>query len=234
MDGRATTDAGAAPSTFGPPALGPATLPGAMGVGRGQWARRPARPATRWRGELGAQRREEDHLADRVDAGQQHHQPVDPDPQPARRRHPVLERADVVVVDVARLRVAALLGARLGLEARRAARPGRSARSRRCTARTRRRSARSARRRPGRRGAPGPAATPRAGSRCRTPGRRRRAAPSRRRPPSSAGPRPSCSRRGCAGGRGPPGPARSACPGASSRRSSRRSCRRTGRAARAS
>ena len=50
----------------------------------GQRAWRPARPATRRRGELGAQRREEDHLADRVDAGQQHHQPVDPDAEPAR------------------------------------------------------------------------------------------------------------------------------------------------------
>ena len=83
---------------------------------RGERARRPARSATRGRGELGAQRREEDHLADRVDAGQQHHQPVDPDPEAARRRHPVLQRADVVVVDVTGLRVAALLGARLGLE----------------------------------------------------------------------------------------------------------------------
>ena len=111
MLGRATTDVGAAPSSA---RTGDAAR--CDGRRRGERARRPARPATRGRGELGAQRREEDHLADRVDAGQQHHQPVDPDPEAARRRHPVLQRADVVVVDVAGLRVAALLGARLGLE----------------------------------------------------------------------------------------------------------------------
>ena len=84
--------------------------------GRRERSRGAAGPAARGRGELRAQRREEDHLADRVDAGQQHHQPVDADAEPARGRHAVLQRADVVVVDVARLRVAGLLGPRLGLE----------------------------------------------------------------------------------------------------------------------
>ena len=39
-----------------------------------------------------ALRREEDHLADRLLAGQQHHEPFDPDAKPARGRHPVLQR----------------------------------------------------------------------------------------------------------------------------------------------
>ena len=117
--------------------VGPATLPGAMGVGAASGRGAPPRAAARRRGELGAQRREEDHLADRVDAGQQHHQPVDAD---ARARRcggmPVLERADVVEVDVARLGVAALPWRAPRPRTRRAARPGRSARCRRCTARS--------------------------------------------------------------------------------------------------
>ncbi len=62
---------------------------------------------------LGAQCREEDHLADRVDLGQQHDQAIDPHPHPARRRHPVLEGTHVVEIDITRFRVAGGLG--LGL-----------------------------------------------------------------------------------------------------------------------
>ena len=51
-------------------------------------------------------------------AGEQHDQPVDADAETAGRRQAVLERAEVVLVDVARLGVAGRLGARLGLEAR--------------------------------------------------------------------------------------------------------------------
>ena len=66
---------------------------------------------------LRAQRREQDHVADRRRAGHQHHQPVDADPEAAGRRQAVLERADVVLVDVLGLVVAGRLRARLGLEA---------------------------------------------------------------------------------------------------------------------
>ena len=74
---------------------------------------------------LGAQRREEDHVADRVDAGDEHHQPVHADPEPAGRRQAVLERLDVVVVDRLGLLVAAGLELRLRLEALAPGRPGR-------------------------------------------------------------------------------------------------------------
>ena len=50
-------------------------------------------------GTLGPQRREQDDLADRLLPGDQHHQPVDPDPEPAGRGQSVLQRFDVVVVD---------------------------------------------------------------------------------------------------------------------------------------
>src|SRR5690606_20563056 len=67
---------------------------------------------------LRAHVREQQHVADRGAAGQQHDQAVDADAQPAGRRHAVLERTDVVGVVVHRLVVAALLGRDLGLEAR--------------------------------------------------------------------------------------------------------------------
>ena len=55
--------------------------------GRGRW----------WCGgsdaELGAHDRKEDHVADGLDLGQQHHQPVDPEADPRGRRQAVLEGA---------------------------------------------------------------------------------------------------------------------------------------------
>ena len=65
----------------------------------------------------GPQRGEEDHVADRLDARDQHHQPVDADAEPAGRRQAVLERLDVVVVDGLGLLVAAGLQPRLVREA---------------------------------------------------------------------------------------------------------------------
>ena len=56
---------------------------------------------------------EEDHVADRLGAGDQHHQAVEADPEPAGRRQPVLERLHVVVVDRFGLVVAAGLQPRL-------------------------------------------------------------------------------------------------------------------------
>ena len=110
-----------------PPPAGPATAtrrcpgsrrpaPGATGVGGSTGRGAPCGPPPGAGANSGPQRREEDHLADRVDAGQQHHQPVDADAEPAGAGHAVLEGADVVEVDVAGLRVAAGLGAGLGLE----------------------------------------------------------------------------------------------------------------------
>ena len=64
-----------------------------------------------------AHRREQDHLADRGHLGEQHHQPVDADPESAGRRQAVFERADVVLVDILGLLVARRLERRLGLEA---------------------------------------------------------------------------------------------------------------------
>ena len=60
---------------------------------------------------------EEDHLADRRHACDEHHEPVDADPEPTARREPVLERAYVVVVDSLRFFVAGRLQPRLRLEA---------------------------------------------------------------------------------------------------------------------
>lgn len=42
--------------------------------------------------------RERDHVPDRRAVREQHHQPVHPDPEPRRRRHPVLERRHEVLV----------------------------------------------------------------------------------------------------------------------------------------
>ena len=57
---------------------------------------------------LRSQRREQDHIADRLDPRQHHHEAVDADAQPARRRHAVLEGAQVVLVDRAALGVAGI------------------------------------------------------------------------------------------------------------------------------
>src|SRR5437868_13106295 len=56
---------------------------------------------------LAAQMREENHLADRRHAGQEHGQPVDPDAQTAAGREPVLQGEEVVLVDRLGLLVAA-------------------------------------------------------------------------------------------------------------------------------
>ena len=56
---------------------------------------------------LGAQQREEDHVADRRPVGEEHRQPVDPDASPAVGGSAVLERANVVLVETVRLVVPA-------------------------------------------------------------------------------------------------------------------------------
>ena len=66
--------------------------------------------------ELGSQRGEQDDVADRFDAADQHHQAVDADAQPPRAGHAVFERAHVVQVDVTSLGIALFLGAGLGFE----------------------------------------------------------------------------------------------------------------------
>src|SRR6266513_299065 len=48
---------------------------------------------------LGTEMREENHLSDRRNAGQQHGQPVDPDPEAAAGREPVFQGEEVVLVD---------------------------------------------------------------------------------------------------------------------------------------
>jgi len=60
--------------------------------------------------------REEDHLADGRHAGEEHDQPVDPDPLSRRRRQAVLERVHVVLVHGVRLLVAGGSGRELVLE----------------------------------------------------------------------------------------------------------------------
>ena len=57
-------------------------------------------------------------MTSRIDGGvgEQHGQAIDPDALAGRGRHAVLERADVVLVVVHRLLLAALLGVHLGLE----------------------------------------------------------------------------------------------------------------------
>ena len=45
-----------------------------------------------------AQKRKQDDIADLRTVGQQHHQPVDADPEPSRGRHAVAERFDEIVV----------------------------------------------------------------------------------------------------------------------------------------
>src|SRR5262245_13983572 len=66
---------------------------------------------------LGAHQREEDHVADRRRARQQHRETIDADPLPSRRWHAVLERAAVILVVVHRLLGAGGLGGELRLEA---------------------------------------------------------------------------------------------------------------------
>src|SRR3954452_8237362 len=60
---------------------------------------------------------EEDHVTNRLRTREQHHQAIDADAQPTSRRHAVLERAHVVVVESLCLVVTERLEARLRLEA---------------------------------------------------------------------------------------------------------------------
>ena len=62
--------------------------------------------------------REQDDFLDRVDAGEQHRHTIHADAEAAGRRHAVLERAEVVLVDRSRLGVAGILGRLLVLEPR--------------------------------------------------------------------------------------------------------------------
>src|SRR5690242_10049850 len=64
-----------------------------------------------------AQQREKDNIADGVRIGQEHGQAVDADAFPARRRHAVTERADVILIDGVRRKVALLAQELLILEA---------------------------------------------------------------------------------------------------------------------
>jgi hypothetical protein len=64
-------------------------------------------------GGLGAHHREEDHVADGLDLGKQHHQAVDTDPDPRCRRKAVLEGPDEGHIGRVGLEIAA--GHRLGL-----------------------------------------------------------------------------------------------------------------------
>ena len=155
----------------------------------------PARVARTARARLRAHRREQDHLADRLRARDQHHQPVEADAQARRsaaartrargcsprrrprppRRPPPWRRLGLeagALVD----RVVEL-GVGVGQLAP-ARRPPRSARPGR-----------------GRRGGCAPAARPRAGSRRRTSARSAWPRRSRRRPRTSAAPRPTPTRR---------------------------------------
>ncbi len=64
----------------------------------------------------GAQGGKEDHIADRLDSGEQHHQPIEADAEPTGGWQAVLERAHVVVVDRLGLLVSARLELSLGGE----------------------------------------------------------------------------------------------------------------------
>jgi GAF domain-containing protein len=59
----------------------------------------------------GAVQREQDDLSDARDVREEHQEPVDPDPEPAGRRHPVFERLEEILVE------------RMGLQLARLARP---------------------------------------------------------------------------------------------------------------
>src|SRR5215831_12284815 len=48
---------------------------------------------------LGPQQGEQDHVADRLAVGEEHHHPVDAHALARRRREPVLERSEVVLVE---------------------------------------------------------------------------------------------------------------------------------------
>ncbi len=63
-----------------------------------------------------AQRGKQDHLANRALPGEDHHQPVDPEPEAARGRHPVLQRLEEGLV--VRLRLVVGSGRTLGRQAR--------------------------------------------------------------------------------------------------------------------
>ena len=59
---------------------------------------------------------EQQHIADRGRIGQKHHQPIDAQTEPGRRRHAIFERAHVVGIVVHGLGVAAILELYLGAE----------------------------------------------------------------------------------------------------------------------
>src|SRR3989442_915652 len=61
---------------------------------------------------------EQDQVADRRDVGEHDQQPVDPDPDPTGRWHPVLERRQEVLVERMGLLVARRLRPRLSFELR--------------------------------------------------------------------------------------------------------------------
>src|SRR3954466_14924610 len=61
--------------------------------------------------------REQDHVANRRTVRQQHDEPIDPDPLPARGRKAVLESPDVILVHGMRLVIAAGAAGELSLEA---------------------------------------------------------------------------------------------------------------------
>ena len=73
---------------------------------------------------LGPQRREEDHVLDVVHTPARHHESVDADAEPGRRRHAVLG-AQVILVDAAAFEVAGVAGRLLLVSKRCAARRGR-------------------------------------------------------------------------------------------------------------
>ena len=132
---------------------------------------------------LGPQRREQDDLADRLDLGQEHRQPIDAHAHPAGRGHAVLEGADVVEIDVTGLGIAGRLGCGLVTEAGQLVdRVVQLAVGVGQLTSTDDQLEPLDQRRVGR-GAAWPAATPHAGSRGRRSARSARARPSRRRAP---------------------------------------------------
>src|SRR5687767_7626137 len=87
------------------------------GRGRAATSLRPAASLRLVAGWQRTQQREEDDVADRRAVGEEHGQPVDPDPLPRRRRHAVFEGAHVVLVVDVGLGVAGLAGRELLAEA---------------------------------------------------------------------------------------------------------------------
>ena len=86
------------------------------GGSHGGDAAAPAAGRSRRARELRSQRGEQDHVADRFHAADQHHQAIDADAQPPGAWHAVFERAHVVQVDVTGFGVALFLGAGFGFE----------------------------------------------------------------------------------------------------------------------